>query len=69
MNYEPRASGGGRNYGWRLREATHDSDRSRPAAYTPLTEPIHEYDHAAGVSITGGFVYRGNALPATFRGR
>ena len=68
VNYEPRASGG-RNYGWRLREATHDYDRSRPAAYTPLTEPIHEYDHAAGVSITGGFVYRGTALPATFRGR
>jgi len=69
VNYEPRTSGGGRNYGWRLREGAHDYDRSRPPAYTPLTEPIHEYDHFAGVSITGGFIYRGNALPATFRGR
>ncbi|MBW8895756.1 MAG: PQQ-dependent sugar dehydrogenase [Acidobacteria bacterium] len=69
VNYEPRTSGGGRNYGWRLREGAHDYDRSQPAAYTPLVEPIHEYDHATGVSITGGFVYRGNALPASFRGR
>ena len=69
VDYEPRTSTGGRNYGWRLREAGHDYDRSQPAAYTPLTEPIHEYDHTAGASITGGFVYRGNALPATFRGR
>lgn len=69
VDYEPRTSGGGRNYGWRLREAAHDYDRSQPAAYAPLTEPIHEYNHTAGVSITGGFVYRGNVLPATYRGR
>jgi glucose/arabinose dehydrogenase len=69
VDYEPRTSGGGRNYGWRLREGAHDYDRSQPPAYTPLTEPIHEFNHAAGVSITGGFVYRGSALPATFRGR
>jgi glucose/arabinose dehydrogenase len=68
VDYEPR-NRGGRNYGWRLREGAHDYDRSRPPAYTPLIEPIHEYDHGAGVSITGGYVYRGSALPASFRGR
>jgi glucose/arabinose dehydrogenase len=68
VDYEP-AGRGGRNYGWRLREATHDYDPSRPAAYLPLADPIYEYTHADGVSITGGFVYRGNALPATFKGR
>jgi glucose/arabinose dehydrogenase len=68
VDYEPRGRGG-RNYGWPRREATHDYDAGRPVAFTPLTEPIHEYSHAVGVSITGGYVYRGAALPASFRGR
>ena len=68
VDYEPRGRGG-RNYGWRLREGAHDYDRSRPPAFTPLVEPIHEYGHQAGFSITGGFVYRGRLLPSNFRGR
>ena len=39
----------------------------------PLIEPIYEYDDAFGTngstSITGGYVYRGTALGAAFRGR
>ena len=31
---------------------------------TGLTLPVHAYDHDSGCSITGGFVYRGAALPA-----
>ena len=42
---------------------------SRPPAYLPLVDPIHEYDHATGQSITGGYVYRGSALPPIYRGR
>jgi glucose/arabinose dehydrogenase len=68
IDYEP-ANRGGRNYGWRNREGAHDNVTSRQPAYLPLTEPIHEYDHSAGQSITGGFVYRGSALPPTYRGR
>jgi glucose/arabinose dehydrogenase len=68
IDYEP-AGRGGRNYGWRNREGLHDNVTSRPPAYLPLVEPIHEYDHGVGQSITGGFVYRGTALPASFRGR
>jgi glucose/arabinose dehydrogenase len=68
VDYEPRGRGG-RNYGWPRREAAHDYDARRPVAFTPLTEPIHEYSHDVGASITGGYVYRGAALPASFRGR
>jgi glucose/arabinose dehydrogenase len=68
VDYEPRGRGG-RNYGWRLREGAHDYDRSRPPAFTPLVEPIHEYNHSDGNAITGGYVYRGSLLPASFRGR
>src|SRR5262245_658645 len=68
IDYEPR-NRGGRNYGWPLREGAHDYDPRRPVAFTPLVEPIHDYDHSVGASVTGGYVYRGSALPANFRGR
>jgi glucose/arabinose dehydrogenase len=66
VNYEPRGRGG-RNYGWRNREGAHDNVTSRPPAFTPLTDPIHEYGHAVGSSITGGVIYRGAA--ESVRGR
>jgi glucose/arabinose dehydrogenase len=68
IDYEPRGRGG-RNYGWRNREGAHDYDRSHAPAFLPLTEPIHEYDHSVGQSISGGYVYRGRALGAKYRGR
>jgi glucose/arabinose dehydrogenase len=68
VDYEPRGRGG-RNYGWRNREGAHDNVTSRPVAFQPLTDPIHEYSHSVGQSITGGYVYRGTALPANYRGR
>jgi len=68
VDYEP-AGRGGRNYGWRNREGAHDHIGTRPPAFQPLVDPIHEYNHSVGASITGGFVYRGSALPAAFRGR
>jgi glucose/arabinose dehydrogenase len=60
---------GGRNYGWRNREGAHDFNQSVAPAVLPLQEPIHEYDHSIGRSITGGFVYRGTALGPAYQGR
>src|SRR5262245_20137275 len=68
IDYEPRG-GRGRNYGWPLREGAHDYDRSRPVAFTPIVDPIYDYNHTVGASVTGGYVYRGSALPTNFRGR
>jgi glucose/arabinose dehydrogenase len=68
IDYEP-ARRGGRNYGWRNREGAHDNVISRLPAFVPLIEPIHEYDHSLGASITGGYVYRGSALGGFYRGR
>ena len=53
----------GGNYGWRIREALEGYKPDEKAA-DPLIEPIHEYSHANGdLSITGGVVYEGKALP------
>ena len=64
VDYEP-AGRVGRNYGWRVREGAHPYTGSTTQ---PLVDPIHDYDHGEGRSITGGYVYRGAALPA-MRGR
>lgn len=68
IDFEPR-NRGGRNYGWRNREGAHVNVDTLPPAYGPLVDPIHEYSHAVGSSITGGFVYRGSLLSLSFRGR
>ena len=68
INYEPRGAGG-RNYGWRNREGANDNITSPPLAYQPATDPIFEYGRSDGVSVTGGFVYRGTRLGPAYRGR
>lgn len=55
----------GGNYGWRIKEGTlcysgEGCDRK------DLIDPIYEYDHSQGRSITGGYVYRGSALPELY---
>ena len=68
VNYEP-SGAGGRNYGWRNREGANDNVTSLDPYFTPLTDPIWQYPHTEGRSIAGGYVYRGAALPASYRGR
>jgi glucose/arabinose dehydrogenase len=54
----------GGNYGWRIREADEPFKRGEQAT-EPLIDPIYEYTHDNGdVSVTGGVVYEGKALPA-----
>jgi uncharacterized repeat protein (TIGR03806 family) len=54
----------GGNYGWRCREGAHAFNGNCGANAGSSIDPVAEYGHSAGVSITGGFVYRGTAIPA-----
>ena len=59
----------GGNYGWRIREAAHPFRKG--TAPDPLIDPVVEYPQRrgrelVGMSITGGFVYRGKAIETLY---
>lgn len=56
------ADGIHRNFGWNVVEGNH-CFRSKQCDRTGFTPAVAEYAHAEGCSITGGYVYRGKALP------
>ncbi len=70
IDYEP-AGAAGRNYGWRQREGTIATAGvpPEPVMFPPFVEPILDYGRGRGQAVTGGYVYRGTALPAIYRGR
>lgn len=51
----------GGNYGWAYREGIIAGPKSAPGGFTSIN-PILDYDHSEGVSITGGVVYRGDKI-------
>lgn len=51
----------GGNYGWNVKEGS--KAFGSKAAAGALVEPVWEYDHQVGKSVTGGGVYRGTAIP------
>ncbi|MCO6458873.1 MAG: PQQ-dependent sugar dehydrogenase [Pirellulaceae bacterium] len=53
----------GGNYGWRVREGLHPFAASGHKPPGKPIDPIWEYHHDIGKSITGGDVYRGSKLP------
>lgn len=52
----------GLNYGWRVREGTIDNPANSDPLPPDAVDPIYEYGRSVGRSITGGYVYRGNAI-------
>lgn len=67
----------GGNYGWNYREAAHvfpgrlalmtalgQEKQAEPPKDAVFIDPVHEYNRVDGLSITGGYVYRGTAIPA-----
>jgi glucose/arabinose dehydrogenase len=64
----------GGNYGWPVKEGTFLFDMNgdepgfttvnSPGVPAGMIDPIAQYDHDEGVSVTGGFVYHGRSIPA-----
>ena len=65
IDVAPAASGAGRaqNFGWPITEGSACYEASS-CDRTGLVEPVLDYTHADGCSVTGGLVYRGSAIPA-----
>jgi glucose/arabinose dehydrogenase len=64
VNRQPGDSAGSENYGWRFFEGSADYEDADQAP-GDVVAPVAEYTHGAGgCSVTGGYVYRGQALPA-----
>lgn len=60
----------GGNYGWNVKEGTFlfnpangTITANSPGSPANMNDPILMYDHDEGISIIGGFVYRGSLLP------
>jgi glucose/arabinose dehydrogenase len=53
----------GGNYGWNRREGLHPFGARGSGPCEEFIEPIWEYHHDVGKSLTGGAVYRGERLP------
>ncbi len=56
--------GRGVNYGWNRMEGSGCYNPGSGCDRTGLTLPVLEYSHSDGCSITGGYVYRGSAIPS-----
>jgi glucose/arabinose dehydrogenase len=53
----------GANYGWNTMEGMHCFEPSTGCEREGLVPPVWEYGRDEGVSVTGGYVYRGPSLP------
>jgi glucose/arabinose dehydrogenase len=52
----------GLNYGWNIMEGA-SCFKTSSCDQTGLVQPVIDYDHGQGCSVTGGYVYRGEAIP------
>jgi glucose/arabinose dehydrogenase len=63
IDFNP-AGVGGLNFGWRPREGSIQNPAfPNEVPVTPATGPVHDYTRSEGVSVIGGYVYRGQAIP------
>lgn len=54
----------GGNYGWRVMEGGQPTPGIEDEVQGPYVDPIMVYGRDDGMSITGGYVYRGTSIPA-----
>jgi glucose/arabinose dehydrogenase len=62
IDFVPSGVPGGMNFGWSYYEGMHPY-KGQPPANASFTAPVTEYSHSDGCAVTGGYVYRGAALP------
>src|SRR6266542_4878422 len=62
IDFQPAGAKGGLNYGWNVREGLH-CYRDQSCSSEGFVDPIYEYTHDSGCSVTGGYVYRGASFP------
>lgn len=63
IDWLPRNSPGLENFGWDAKEGTSNFPAGSTLGVGRYVGPIAQYNHEAGISVTGGFVYRGQAVP------
>ncbi|RMG40104.1 MAG: DUF1080 domain-containing protein [Planctomycetota bacterium] len=56
----------GGNYGWSIREGSYAFGNDPTPPEDPPIDPVWEYDHRVGKSITGGYVYRSQRIPELY---
>jgi len=64
VDFQPANSTGGENYGWRIMEGSTCYNPPSGCDQVGKVQPITEYSHSLGCSITGGYVYRGLNFPS-----
>lgn len=71
IDFQKASSPGGENYGWRCWEGNHVYNDTPPCLGSSIVFPIREYSHSQdgfSCSVTGGYVYRGADLGASWEG-
>jgi glucose/arabinose dehydrogenase len=61
IDFLPAGSQGPTNFGWNYREGAHPY-AGEPAGRVVLTDPVAEYGRDQGITVIGGYVYRGDQL-------
>jgi glucose/arabinose dehydrogenase len=69
IDFQPAASTGGENYGWKIKEGTNCFSTSActnpaPCASTTLVNPVRTLPTSSNCAVIGGYVYRGCAIPS-----
>jgi glucose/arabinose dehydrogenase len=63
IDFQPAASTGGENYGWRVMEGTICYNPATGCDQSGKVLPIIDYGHSLGCAVTGGYIYRGSLYP------
>jgi uncharacterized repeat protein (TIGR01451 family) len=68
VNFRWNGTAAGENFGWRCKEGNHlayteFAPCNDPSQVAEMVNPLAEYPHSVGASITGGYVYRGDQYP------